>query len=84
MGGVAASHGLDSEPHFWSDAQLHAQSVSRRLNCLDKSFLPRRGKHTSFKLLVYGLYIEGDGLFRALVRRYAVFKAEKNVKGIEV
>jgi len=35
---------------------LQAQSI-RRLNCLDKSFLPRRDKTTTLKLLVYGLHI---------------------------
>jgi hypothetical protein len=34
---------------------FHAQSVFRQLNCPDKSFLPRRDKTTTFKLLVYGL-----------------------------
>jgi hypothetical protein len=37
------------------DNLFHAQSVFRRLNCLDKSFLPRRDKPTTLKLLVYGL-----------------------------
>ena len=37
---------------------LQAQSI-RRLNCLDKSFLSCRDKSTTFKLLVYGLYIRG-------------------------
>jgi len=55
--GVDTSHGPDSKPQFWSDAQLHAQGVSRRLNCLDNSFLSRRDKTTTLKLLVYGLYI---------------------------
>jgi hypothetical protein len=36
--------------------KLQAQSI-RRLNCLDKSFLTRRDKTTTLKLLVYGLYI---------------------------
>jgi hypothetical protein len=33
---------------------FHAQNVFRRLNCLDNSFLPRRDKPTTLKLLVYG------------------------------
>jgi hypothetical protein len=41
------------------DNILHAQGVFRRLNCLDNSFLPRRDKPTTLKLLVYGLYIRG-------------------------
>ena len=36
---------------------FHAQNVFRLLNCLDKSFLPRRDKSTTLKLLVYGLIV---------------------------